>query len=74
MTLRPRRCRCAPGSVVGEQGDKKGTEITFLPSTETFTMTEFDFNTVEHRLRELAFLNSGVFINVPTTAAWNPNP
>lgn len=53
-----------PLQAVGEQGDKKGTEITFLPSTETFTMTEFDFNTVEHRLRELAFLNSGVFINV----------
>jgi DNA gyrase subunit B len=53
-----------PLQAVGEQGDKKGTEITFLPSPETFTMTEFDFNTVEHRLRELAFLNSGVFINV----------
>ena len=53
-----------PLEAVGEQGDKKGTEITFLPSPETFTMTEFDFNTVEHRLRELAFLNSGVFINV----------
>jgi DNA gyrase subunit B len=53
-----------PLTAVGEQGDKKGTEITFLPSPETFTMTEFDFNTVEHRLRELAFLNSGVFINV----------
>ncbi|MEO9877099.1 MAG: DNA topoisomerase (ATP-hydrolyzing) subunit B [Anderseniella sp.] len=53
-----------PLEAIGEQGDKKGTEITFLPSPETFTMTEFDFNTVEHRLRELAFLNSGVFINV----------
>ncbi len=53
-----------PLAAVGDQGDKKGTEITFLPSPETFTMTEFDFNTVEHRLRELAFLNSGVFINV----------
>src|SRR5579883_573761 len=37
-----------------------GTEITFLPSPATFTRTEFDFTTVEHRLRELAFLNSGV--------------
>lgn len=46
--------------VVGEAGEKKGTEITFLPSKETFTGTVFDFGTLEHRLRELAFLNSGV--------------
>jgi len=46
--------------VMGDDEGKKGTEITFLPSKETFTQTVFDFATLEHRLRELAFLNSGV--------------
>ncbi len=52
----------APLSVVGAAHDRRGTQVTFLPSTQTFTMTEFDFATLEHRLRELAFLNSGVLI------------
>jgi DNA gyrase subunit B len=41
---------------------KRGTEVSFLPSKRTFTKTEYDFATLEHRLRELAFLNSGVRI------------
>src|SRR5213079_887593 len=52
-----------PLAAIGEaKGDKRGTEVTFLPSPKTFTMLEFDFATLEHRLRELAFLNSGVTI------------
>ena len=39
-----------------------GTEVTFLPSLGTFAFIEFDRKTLEHRLRELAFLNSGVTI------------
>jgi len=51
----------APLKVVGPAPEgKKGTKVTFLPSAETFKITEFDFEKLEHRYRELAFLNSGV--------------
>jgi DNA gyrase subunit B len=41
---------------------KTGTSVTFMPSLETFSTIEFDRKTLEHRLRELAFLNSGVTV------------
>ncbi len=50
--------------VVGDAKGQSGTLITFMPSTETFSSVEFDFSTLEHRLRELSFLNSGVRIKL----------
>ncbi len=53
----------APLKVTGPAPEgKKGTRVTFLPSPETFKIIEFDFEKLEHRFRELAFLNSGVRI------------
>jgi DNA gyrase subunit B len=52
----------APLKINGPANGKKGTQITFHPAKTTFTLTEFSFSTIEHRLRELAFLNSGVKI------------
>jgi DNA gyrase subunit B len=52
----------APLAEAGPAFDRRGTEVTFLPSPETFSVIEFDWATLEHRLRELGFLNSGVRI------------
>ena len=49
---------------VGEAVGKHGTKVTFHPSKEIFTQTEFNFDTLEHRIRELAFLNSGVHLRL----------
>jgi DNA gyrase subunit B len=54
----------APLEIIGAAEGQSGTEITFKPSTETFSNVEFDFTTLENRLRELAFLNSGVRIRL----------
>lgn len=50
--------------VVGDANGRKGTEVRFLASTKTFSNLEYSFKTLEHRLRELAFLNSGVRIRI----------
>jgi DNA gyrase subunit B len=49
---------------VGPSGGRTGTQVRFLPSSQTFPQIVFDYDTLEHRLRELAFLNSGVRINL----------
>ncbi len=53
----------APLKTIGKAGENRGTKVTFMPSRETFVHNnEFDFDTLVHRIRELAFLNSGVRI------------
>ena len=50
--------------VIGSANGRKGTEVTFMPSVDTFSNIKFEFETLLHRIRELAFLNSGVRINI----------
>ncbi|WP_366654145.1 DNA topoisomerase (ATP-hydrolyzing) subunit B [Fodinicurvata sp. EGI_FJ10296] len=57
---------------IGPAGDSAGTRIVFKPSAETFTTLDFNFETLEHRLRELAFLNSGVTIVVTDNRSVEP--
>ena len=52
-----------PLEVIGSAQDT-GTKVHFLPDDEIFTVTEFNFDTLKHRLRELAFLNSGIKISL----------
>jgi DNA gyrase subunit B len=54
----------APLKVVGPADGKRGTQVRFLASTKTFSNLDYSFKTLEHRLRELAFLNSGVKITL----------
>ncbi|EHL96129.1 DNA gyrase, B subunit [Acetobacteraceae bacterium AT-5844] len=53
-----------PLEIVGPSDRPTGTEVTFKPSSGTFTKTEYEFAILERRLRELAFLNSGLAINL----------
>ncbi len=60
-------------AVVGECGpEQTGTEVTFTPSPVTFKQVDFDYATLEHRLRELAFLNSGVTIRIADNRGVDP--
>ena len=58
--------RGVPDFSLREDGEtkKRGTKITFWPDSEIFETTEFSFETLSQRLRELAFLNAGVRINI----------
>src|SRR5437870_6892632 len=51
----------------GEKTTKRGTKVTFKSDSEIFSVTEMNFETLSQRLRELAFLNSGVFIEIRDT-------
>jgi len=53
-----------PAPAVDGGRPRSGTRVSFIPSPRVFTKTEFDFGTLEHRLRELAFLNSGVTLTL----------
>ncbi|MDB4852189.1 DNA topoisomerase (ATP-hydrolyzing) subunit B [Alphaproteobacteria bacterium] len=53
-----------PLEMLGDADGQSGTHVTFMPSTEIFAHINFEFSTLEHRLRELAFLNSGVRIRL----------
>ncbi|MDC6457593.1 DNA topoisomerase (ATP-hydrolyzing) subunit B [Alphaproteobacteria bacterium] len=53
-----------PLEITGDAVGQSGTHVTFMPSTEIFAHINFEFSTLEHRLRELAFLNSGVRIRL----------
>ena len=50
--------------VKGEKTTQRGTRVTFKADSEIFSVTEMNFDTLSQRLRELAFLNSGVFIEI----------
>jgi len=58
---------------VGDWDGPTGSQVTFQPSGKTFTTLDFDFSKLEHRLRELAFLNSGVMLVLNDSRGVEPN-
>ena len=63
----------APLARVGDWDGPTGSQVTFLASPETFTNLDYDFTKLEHRLRELAFLNSGVMLVLNDSRGVEPN-
>ncbi|MBK8174407.1 MAG: DNA topoisomerase (ATP-hydrolyzing) subunit B [Rhodospirillales bacterium] len=69
----------APLAIIGDAPTNEdnrpltGTQLTFLPSPSIFTRTDFDLATLEHRLRELAFLNSGVRLQLTDARSVSPH-
>lgn len=63
----------APLKQIGDNITKTGTMVRFWPSATVFKITDFSFSTLEHRLRELAFLNSGVHIVLTDERKDEPN-
>lgn len=57
---------------IGEAVGRRGTSVTFHPARTTFSQTEFSFETLEHRIRELAFLSSGVFLRLTDARGSEP--
>ena len=51
-------------TVIGDSNGRHGTEVTFLPSKDTFSTIDFSFETLERAIREKAFLNSGVYLKL----------
>ena len=63
----------SPLKIIGDASGEKGTQVTFHPSSQTFSnVLEFNFSTLEQRLRELSFLNSGVKIILKDLRAEEP--
>jgi DNA gyrase subunit B len=62
----------SPLATIGDAQGRRGTQVRFKPSSATFSKTEFDFQTLEHRLRELAFLNSGVRLTLTDARGVEP--
>jgi len=58
--------------IVGDAHGRTGTEVSFLPSPATFTMTEFNYEILERTIREKAFLNSGVYLKLVDNRGQEP--